>query len=509
MKSQKRPRAAMMFFPVGFPFVRWALALAWGLLMAGGGWAFAAPMNVLLFTADDLGADRVGIEHLGGGVPGLTPHLDAFTRRGRVFRQAHVVSAICVPSRGAIATGRYGFASGVYGFQRATPGVPVIMEIMRTRGYRTGILSKVAHSTPHAAYRWDFVRDFAELGSGRSPSRYAAACRAFFAECRAAGRPFYFMVNSDDPHRPYHNPEKPVEGAEAPSRLYAPEDVAVPEYLPDLPGVRRELAWYCNSVRRLDDTFGAVMRELEAAGLAATTVVVFLSDNGIAMPFAKANCYLASTRTPLTIHWPGLTEPGEDREHFVPEIDLLPTLLEGLGLPAQSGVQGRSFLPLLRGGRQTGRERVFTHIDYKVSGPPTPMRALQDRRYGYLFSPWSDGTTVYRNNNEGQAFRAMEAAAKEDPAIAARVRMFRLRTVEEFYDLESDPGCLRNLAGDPAHAAALAEFRRGMETEMRRHGDPLLAAFLARDDPARMRSEVERCYRERLPRGAEPVTDAK
>ena len=56
MKSRKWSRTAVMFFPVGFPFVRWALALAWGLLMAGGGWAFAAPMNaaaVVLLTAVD------------------------------------------------------------------------------------------------------------------------------------------------------------------------------------------------------------------------------------------------------------------------------------------------------------------------------------------------------------------------------------------------------------------------------------------------------------------------
>ncbi len=487
-----------------FPLIAFALAV---LVPHASTSAATPPFNILLFTADDLGADRVGVGRFGGAVAGLTPNLDTFAARGMMFRQAHVTSAICVPSRGAIATGRYGFASGVYGFQRATPGVPTIMEVLRTHGYRTGVLSKVAHSTPHASYRWDFKRESAELGSGRSPARYAAACREFFAKGRASGRPFYLMVNSDDPHRPFHDPAKPVPGAEEPSRLFRPEEVAVPEFLPDLPGVRRELAHYCNSARRLDDTFGAVMRELGDAGLADRTVVIFLSDNGIAVPFAKANCYLASTHTPLVVHWPGLTRAGqEDAEHFVAAIDLLPTLLDGLGLPAVEGVQGRSFLPLLRGETQPGRERIFTHIDYKFGGPPTPIRGLQDRRFGYLFSPWS-GTTIYRNNNEGETFRAMETAARTSRAIAERVRVHRERDVEEFYDLEADPGCLRNLIASPAHQARIEEFRRRMLATMESYGDPLRATFLLRADPARMRTELARCYREDLPPGREPIRD--
>jgi len=78
----------------------------------------------------------------------------------------------------------------------------------------------------------------------------------------------------------------------------------VPGFLPDIPDVRKEIAQYYCSVRRCDDTVGAVMRALRESGNAKNTLVMFLSDNGMALPFSKTNCYLHSTRTPWIASWP-------------------------------------------------------------------------------------------------------------------------------------------------------------------------------------------------------------
>jgi N-sulfoglucosamine sulfohydrolase len=272
--------------------------------------------------------------------------------------------------------------------------------------------------------------------------------------------------------------------------------------LPDLPGVRTELASYYNSVRRLDDTFGKVMQALRIAGLEQNTVVIFLSDNGSATPFGKANCYIASTRTPLIIAWPGLVKPGlMDRTHFVSGIDLLPTLFAGLGVPTPAGVSGRSFLPVLRGETQSGRESVFTQIDYMVSGPARPMRCVQDQDYAYIFNPWSDQATAYRNNNEGQIMKAMMEAAPTQASVAARVQLFRYRAVEELYDLKNDPDSLRNMIESPAHAAVVQKYREKLRALMVTHGDPLLATFDARGNPIRMKAAMDECYLTALPPG--------
>ncbi|RPJ26377.1 MAG: sulfatase, partial [Planctomycetaceae bacterium] len=71
-------------------------------------------LNILLFTADDLHRDSVSC--FGGKVPGLTPNLDSFAAQGVRFENAHVNVAICQPSRGVLATGRYGHNSGITGF---------------------------------------------------------------------------------------------------------------------------------------------------------------------------------------------------------------------------------------------------------------------------------------------------------------------------------------------------------------------------------------------------------
>src|SRR5215207_1755591 len=99
------------------------------------------------------------------------------------------------------------------------------------------------------------------------------------------------------------------------------------------------------------------MQALEESGLAGSTLVFFISDNGIALPFAKANAYYASNRSPFIIRWPGITKAGAvNHTDIVSIIDFLPTVLEAVGIPAPRKIDGRSFLPLIKGKQQSGRD---------------------------------------------------------------------------------------------------------------------------------------------------------
>ncbi len=465
-------------------------------------------LNILLFTADDLNCDTVGC--FGGKVPDLTPNLNAFAAEGVRFAAGHVNAAICQPSRGVLATGRYGHNSGVMGFMHTNREIPTVMQTLRDAGYLTGILGKVDHSTPKVSYTWDFVHDQNELGNGRDPEIYYRYCQEFLARCRREEKPFYFMVNSHDPHRPYHIPGQPIPGAREPSKTYTPAAVPVPGFVPDLPGVREELSYYLNSVRRLDDTFGKTMQALQESGFAQNTLVMFLSDNGIAIPFAKCNAYLASTRTPWIVRWPGVVKGGSlDRQHMISGIDFFPTVLEAAGLPVASGLDGFSFLPLLQGGEQSGRDQVFTQIDMKAGGDAVPMRCVQNQRLGYIFSPWSDGKFVYRNNNEGLTMKAMVEAAKTDPRAAERVRMFRYRTFEELYDLQNDPDCLNNLVDKPDRKDDLDRMRSELHAWMKRTHDPLLPAFENRTNREKVEAVLTSVYGENYTRVAQGPKNAR
>lgn len=453
-------------------------------------------LNVLLFTADDL--DRNSLGCYGSKVPGISPNLDRFASEGIRFANAYVNAAICAPSRGIIATGLYGHNSGVMGFMKMKEGsgIPLIMEIMRENSYRVGILSKVDHSTQKNEFIWDYVYDQAELGDGRSPSLYYKYSKAFFKECKDTNKPFYFMVNSDDPHRPYFNPDEPLlKGAESPSRIYSPGEIEVPGFLPDLPMVREELSHYYNSTKRLDDTFGMVMKALEESGFKENTLVIFISDNGIATPFAKGNAYYASNRTPWLVRWPGVIKPGlTDDNHYISEVDFLPTVLEAAGINPPEKLDGKSHLALYKGKRQSANNMVFTQIDNLISGGPVPMRSVHNREFMYIFNAWSDGERVYENNNEGMTMKAMEKAALTNPEIAKRVKVFRIRMPEEFYNLQKDPNCLHNLIFDISYDKQIQSLRKDLENWMIQTHDPLLKTFRSRYSPQIMQNAFYEAY---------------
>ena len=126
--------------------------------------------NILLFTADDLHAESLGV--YGGRPADLTPNLDAFATESMLFNKAHVNAAICAPCRAIIATGRYSHRSGAMGFMPAREDVPDIVTTLKAAGYHTGILGKYKHSTPKQSMEWHYHFDQKDLGNGRNPDIY-------------------------------------------------------------------------------------------------------------------------------------------------------------------------------------------------------------------------------------------------------------------------------------------------------------------------------------------------
>lgn len=451
--------------------------------------------NILLITADDLHRDSLGC--CGSQAPDISPNIDAFVADGLRFNNAHVNNAICEPSRKIIGTGLYGHNSGSMGFMYANPDTVTIIERLRKAGYILGVLGKVKHSTPKQADTWDFSYKQSDLGGGRSPTKYYEYSTEFYNLCKAEKKPFYFMVNSHDPHLPWYDPAIGFRytNEEVPSRLYSPNEFPVPDHLPDIPGVRDALANYYNSTKRFDDTFGKVIQALDESGFRNDTLVMYISDNGIATPFAKCNTYLASTITPLFVQWPGVVRPGSVNESLVETVDFFPTILDALNLPPLEQADGQSILPVLqRASAGTGREYVFTQIDSKAGGAAVPMRCIQNKQFGYIYNMWCKDDYRYRNNNEKDVMAAMDAAALTDPEIAARIQVYRYRTIEELYDLENDPGCIENLIDNPAYADQLEELRDAMVTRMQQSTDPVLTAFQNRYDLDIVRAEFNKIY---------------
>lgn len=463
--------------------------LAWLGLLAFPALA-AEKLNVLIITVDDMSGDSIGA--FGCALPDTTPNIDRLARQGMRFHRAHVVVGNCMPSRNVMWSGLYPHHNRVEGFYQVPDAKHLhLADLMQRAGYFTGIQHKVAHSTPYSPYpAWDVNLDTSPDGQRRdvkAPRSYGEGTAQAIQAAKEAGKPFCLVINIADPHKPFYaegNRGETIPDKNIPSRVFTPEEVPVPGFLFDDPVVRKELSHYYSSVRRADDGVGEILKALDASGQRDRTLILFLSDHGMPLPFAKTQVYHHSTFTPLFFIVPGVTKAGsQDSDHMVSAVDLLPTLLELTGIEHSGPMDGRSFAPLLRGERQETRDFIIKEYNENAGGSRDPMRAIQTQKYLYIFNPWSNGERIMATATTGTpTYRRMAELAKTDSAIAARHTLYQFRVPEELYDIEQDPNCLHNLIDSPAHRDERAQLCRTLEQWMVQTSDPMLDVFRNRGD---------------------------
>ena len=463
----------------------------------------AAPkLNLLLITVDDMSADSIGA--FGCKLPGTTPTLDRLALQGMRFNYAHLVVGNCMPSRNVMWSGRYPHHTGVEGFYQVKDAkYPHLVDLMKGAGYFTGIRHKISHSTPYSPYGWDVELDTAPDGTKRhtkDAKSYGECTAQGIQAAKAAGKPFCLLINVADPHKPFYAEGKrgeTIPDPHVPSRVFTPDEVPIPGFLFDDPVVRKELSHYYSSVRRADDCVARILEALKASGETDRTVIMFLSDHGMPLPFAKTQVYHHSSNTPLFVIWPGVTKPGAvDNQHMVSAVDLLPTLLDITGIQHPSGFDGRSFATLLKGGTQEGRDFVIKEYSENAGGWRDPMRAIQTKDHLYIFNPWSNGKRIMATATTGTpTYRRMAELAKSDTAIAARHDLYQHRVLEEVYAIDKDPNALHNLVNH-VNADELKKLRGMLENWMVKTGDPIVEVFRERQDAEFRQAYIDRGQKE-------------
>lgn len=444
--------------------------------------ADGARPNILIITVDDMSADSLGA--FGCTLEGTSPNIDAFARESLKFNRAHVQVGNCMPGRNIMWSGMFSHANGVEGFvQNRSADYVVLCDLAKSAGYFAGIRGKVSHSTPYHPYAWD-----ADLGTDESgkkfhvkdPIGYGISTRKGIELAKQANKPFCLMINISDPHKPFYAQGKKgetVDDPHRPSRIFSASEVPVPGFIPEDDLIRKELAHYYSSVRRADDCFAEIMKALNESDRAEDTFVMFFSDHGMPLPFAKTQLYHHSTHTPLIVRWPGVTEPGGvDDHHMVSAVDFLPTLLDIMQHehPQPARLHGRSFAPLIRGGTQSDRDHVVLQYNENSGRNRHPMRGIHTRKYLYLYNAWSNGERKFATATTGTVtYRQMVKRAASEPAIRERLRLFDHRVLEELYDIELDPNCLHNLVGDPEFQKTKLELRGQLARELAQMDDPL------------------------------------
>ena len=459
------------------------------------------PLNLLLITVDDMSCDSVGV--YGCELEGTTPTMDRLASQSLRFEHAHVTVGNCNPCRNVMFSGLISHNNKVEGFYKVTdPGWPHMVDLLQGAGYYAGIHGKVSHSSPYQPYAWDDDLTISPSGKKahiKDARAYGESTSRGIENAGEAGKPFFLSINISDPHKPFWSEVRGGgEDPYVPSRIYNAEEVPVPGFLFEDPEVREELALYYSSVRRADDCLNEVLKALRKSGQWENTMIVFLSDHGMPLPFAKTQLYHHSTRTPLMVRLPGTTRAGKlESRHMVSVLDLLPTVLDSLGVPKPKRLDGRSFLPLLRGEKQENRDYVIKEYNENAGRSRDPMRAIQSKTHLYLFNPWSNGERIFATATNGTVTcKRMIKLSEEDEEMNKRLELYRFRVPEELYQVNRDPDCLENLIDYASQEKAKIKLQASLEEWLEKTNDPILECFRKRDDPEFVEAYIQKLEEE-------------
>ena len=402
-----------------------------------------------------------------GDAVARTPNLDALAAGGCRWTRCFSTAGVCAPARSAVITGVYPISAGTHHMRTthtnpATPELPTpysavvphyvkcFSEYLRAAGYYCTNNIKTDYQFEPPVTAWD------ELSR-----------EAHWRNRPRADQPFFSVFNLDRTHESGMWPEK------CPEIAFDPAEMVLPPYFPDTPKIREAMARMYTNIEAMDARLGELLAELEADGLAENTIVFHWSDHG-PLPRGKRWPYDSGIRMPMIIRWPGAVEPGTVREELVSTIDLGPTVLSAVGRPVPRHMQGQAFLG--RGGVEGAapeREYVYASRD-RYDESYDMVRAVRDRRFKYMRNYRPDLPYLlwipYRNRHPivQEMWRLYLAGELEGPQLL----MFReSRPPEELYDTEADPYEIRNLAGEPEHAADLERLRGALDAWIDEVGD--------------------------------------
>lgn len=392
-----------------------------------------------------------------------TPHMQRLAEAGMTFTRAYVASPSCAPSRAALLTGLMPSRNGAEAnHSKPRAEVKKWPAWFQELGYEVVAFGKVSHYKHTAEYGFDhFGHDAFHDHAG-----IAAAAKYLKNRPRTSAKPLCLMVGSNWPHVPW--PEQNLG--------YDPSQLPLPAGSIDTPETRAWRARYAAAVTKADDDLGVVLDAVKQH-LPPETLVLFSADHGAQWPLAKWNLYESGVCVPLIVSWPGVVNSGSRSAALVSWTDFLPTLVAAAGGQAPADIDGRSFLPVLRGEADTHRDRIFTTHANDNRMNVYPMRAVRDDRWKYIRNLHPDyAFTTHIDLVAGRLgqrafFSTWETAAKTDLSAAAVLKRYHARPAEELYDLDADPHEEHNLAADPQHASSLASLRAELDAWMKAQGD--------------------------------------
>jgi N-acetylglucosamine-6-sulfatase len=430
----------------------------------------AGTPNIIYILSDDHRYDFMGFM----GKPKFlnTPSLDKMARDGAHLQNAFVTTSLCSPSRASILTGMYSHKHGVVDNDSLVPADNVFFpRYLQQVGYETAFMGKWHMGSESDEPRKSFDKWISFKGQGvyYDPlmnidgshvqrkgyitdilTDYAVE---YIKEKSSAAeqekKPFFLYLS----HKAVHAMFEPAErhkGKYDNVKIDYPDTMAnTKENYADKPRwvEAQRYGWhgvdylyqgqlefdefyrkYCETILALDEGIGAVLDALTETGLDKNTVVFYMSDNGFSLGehglIDKRQMYEESMRIPLIAYAPGLITPSTKISELVQNIDIAPTILELAGIKTPGDMDGRSFLPLLKGEAADWRDRVFYEYFWERPFPHTPtVFGVRTNKYKYM-------------------------------------TFWGIWDVDELYDIENDPEEKHNLIKSPEHQELIKDLNQ-------------------------------------------------
>ena len=448
--------------------------------------------NILLLMTDEHRGDALGIE----GHPVLqTPYLDSIGGGGFHFRRAYSASPVCVPARRTLMTGTKASTHGVFMNYNTHLDLPTLPGTLSQNGYQTHLVGKLHLHPLRKLYGFDssdwadgpeqddtskthndyqtFLLENGVYGPDSAMAHGANAngwvARPFhiedrfhftnwcadrslrFLERRDPTSPFFLKVSFHQPHQPCTPPEyyfnkymnmdlpepkvadwarvfdEPQRGLEVASWRTSLDPIVMKQYM----------AGYYGCIEHVDHQIGRILDHIPE-----NTVIMFTSDHGEMLGqhqwIRKRSAYEGSARIPFLMRFPnsfGL-EQGRQLDEVVELMDVMPTLLDAVGVEAPGTVDGSSVMPLLREKDSGWREYIHGECS-PLATLNSGMQFITNGSHKYIYYP---GT--------GE---------------------------EQFFDLQTDPDEMSNLINDPSYEDALNAYRTHLVNELEGRAEGFVA----------------------------------
>ena len=404
--------------------------------------------NILYIHSHDSGRY---LRQYGHDVP--TPNLAKLATEGVLFRNTFSAAPTCSPSRASLLTGECAHSNGMLGLAHLgwmlNDYNKVIIHTLKKAGYNS-VLAGLQHIAPKD--KIDLI-GYDKIITPKSVHAVDVAPVAIdYLKSKPQG-PFFLDCGFFETHRTF---DRDVTKDNA-------DYIMPPAGLPDTPETREDMAGFHGSARQLDNAVGDIMAALEEAGLAENTLVISTTDHGVSFPEMKCNLYDRGWAVSLVMRGPREFKPGTVCNAMISHLDVFPTICEYIGVDKPEWLQGKSFLPVLRGQQKEINEEIFAEVTYHAAYEP--KRCVRTARYKYIRRYDGRKTAVLPNCDDGDSKQLwLDNGWQTNP----------LYHEEEMYDLIFDPLEKNDLSKDPAHQQTLEEMRGRLLAWQKRTNDPIL-----------------------------------